>query len=272
MEQLGAMTEFFINVMGQSRADAEHNAAKAVMQGAYGDIQGIKTPELQLADLYEQGGAGINGFTEDARTRNAQMKALDGLTREVDFQGMTPEDAQAYNRSRQAAGSMDAGFRGAAEQQAAQRGMSSSIGAYAGALSSGQAATNRASAEGTQAASDSRQRYLQALEGLSGAGSAIRGQDFGIASQRAQAQDAINRFNVGQKSSTQAYNLGVPQQDFENQMGLGGLKMNSAGQMADELHGRGNRATKDAAKWGAASKNFLGGLGGGGGGGGGMPF
>ncbi len=270
MDQLGAAIEFFTNVLGQSRADAENNAAKYVQSQAYNEQLDINTPKLQQADLYQQDPASISGFTEDSRLRDYQMKALDGLGREVDFKGMTPEDAAAYNRSRQQAGMMDAGFRGAAEQQQAARGMGSSIGSYAAALSSGQAATNRASAEGTQAAADSRSRYLQALDGLSGAASGVRGQDFGIANQRAQAQDAINRFNVGQKSATQSYNLGVPQQDFENQMGLSNQRLKSAQQMADEYHKRAEDSLQTAAKFGASSRKMLGGMSGGGGGG--FPF
>lgn len=274
MEQLGAMTEFFINILGQSRADAERNAAKAVQQQAYFNQLNIDTPELQQADLYLQDPAELSKYTEDARTRGAQMRALEGLGREVDYAGMTPEDAAAYNRSRQQAGMMDAGFRGAAQQQAAARGMGGSVADYAAALSSGQAATNRASQEGTQAAADARQRYLQALEGLGSMGGNVRGQDFSVANARAQAQDAINRFNVGQKGATQAYNLGIPQQNFANQMGLAQQRLGAANQMAGEYNQRGDTAEKTAAKWGAASKNFLGGLGGGGmgGGGGGFPF
>lgn len=270
--------EFFMNVLGQSRADAEHNAAKMVQEGAFADIQNIIPPELQLAELYEQGPAEISKFAEDPRLRDAQLKALEGLGREVDFRGLTPEDIAANQRVAGETGRMEAGFRGAAQQSAAQRGMASSTGAYLGDLSAGQAATNRASAAGTENAAAARQRYLAALEGLGGMGAQVRGQDFGIAGQRASAQDAINRFNVGQRSATQAYNLGVPQQDFENQMGLGRLGLSAAAQYADEFNRRGERASATAAKWGAATNKLMNGMGGGGGGGfgggggGGFPF
>lgn len=260
MEQFGAMVEFFINVLGQSRSDAEANAARAVQMDAHRDWMNIDTPELQQADLIEQGPAEISRFTEDPRLRNAQLKALEGLTSEVDNKGMTPEDAAAFNRARQQAGTMDAGFRGAAEQQMAARGMSSGIGAYASALASGQAATNRGADMGMQADADSRQRYLQALNSLGDMGGQVRGQDFGVASQRAQAQDAINRFNTGQRTQNQAYNLGLPQQGFENSMALAGGRGQSAQGVSNMLMGRADRAEKTAAKWGAGTKNFFAGM------------
>ena len=143
---------------------------------------------------------------------------------------------------------------------------------YIGALSSGQAGVNRGADMASQAAADSRQRYLAALNGLSSQAGAMRGQDFGQAAQRAAAQDAINRFNTGQRSATQAYNLGLPQQDFENQMGLGGMKWGAAKDYANYDENQANRASATAAKWGSATKNLVGGMGASGGGGGGFPW
>jgi hypothetical protein len=225
------------------------------------DWTNIDAPELKTADLQLQGDAGISGFTEDANLRRYQMQALEGLSGEVANQGMTPEDALAVNRARGQAGAMDAGFRGAAEQANAQRGMGSSIGSYVGALGSGQAATNRGADMGMQAGADARARYMQALDSLSGQSGQMRGQEFGQASQRGAAQDAINRFNTGQRTATQQYNLGVPQQNFENQMNLAGGRNDAFGSAADFTDRRGDRAERTAAKWGAASKQFIGGMG-----------
>lgn len=261
MEQLGAMVEFFINVLGQSKADAEHNAARQLKLDGLKDWTNIDTPELQAAELQLQGDSGLSGFNEDANLRRYQTQALEGLSSEVANQGMTPEDALAANQARQQAGAMDAGFRGAAAQQQAQRGMGSSVGSYVGALGSGQAATNRGADMGMQAGADARQRYMQALDSLSGQAGGMRGQDFGQAAQRGAAQDAINRFNVGQRTQNQGYNLGLAQQDFENQMGLAGGRNAAFGSAADFTDRRGDRAERTAAKWGASSKQFLGGLG-----------
>ena len=99
MEQFGAMVEFFINVLGQSKADAEHNAARQLKMDGLKDWTNIDAPELQTMDLEQQQDAGINGYVEDSALRGYQMQALDGLSSEVANQGMTAEDANAVNRS-----------------------------------------------------------------------------------------------------------------------------------------------------------------------------
>lgn len=273
MEQASALVEYFMNILGQSKADAERNAALQIAQQGYRDWTNITAPELKPLDLQQQGATELGGITEDPRLRDYQMQALDALGSEVSHQGMTPEDMAAFQRARGMAGSVDAGLRGAAEQQAAARGMGSSTGAYLGALSSGQAGVNRASEMGTQAAADARSRYLQALDQLGGQSAGVRGQDYGIARNRAEAQDAINRFNTGMKWQNAQYNQGLAQQMFDNAMGLARGRMGASMGMADLYNQRGDNAEKTAAKWGAGTKNLLnsmwGGMGGWGGGGGG---
>lgn len=281
MDQFGAAVEFFINVLGQSRADAERNAAKSIMGDAYGGWLGIQTPEYQPLGVQEQGQSELGRYTEDQALRDYQMQALDALGREVQYGGMTPEDEAAANRARQQAGAVDLGLRGAAEQQAAQRGMGGGMADYVGALQSAQAGTNRSSEMGLQSAADARQRYLQALNALSGQAGGMRGQEFGMASERARAQDAINRFNVGQRTDTSRYNQSLTQQDIENQMRLAAGRFGAATTMGGLYNQRGDQAERTAAKWGKATNDMMsswgGAMGGGGGaggigGGGGMPW
>lgn len=267
MEQAGALIEFFMNVLGQSKADAERNAALQLRQEGLRDWTNIATPELSALDLQQQDGSEYGGIQEDPRLRQYQMQALEGLGETVASKGMTAEDAAAYNRARQAAGSIDSGLRGAAESQAAQRGMGGSTASLMSALSAGQAGVNRSSQMGTDAASDARQRYMQALNSLGDSSGQMRGQEYGIASRRAEAQDAINRFNTGMRWQNAMHNQGLSQQNFENQMGLAGGRSNAYNSTASAYDRRGDTAEKTAAKWGGATKNLWNGMAGGGWGG-----
>lgn len=257
MEQLGALTEYFFNVLGQSRADAERNAAVQIAQQGMSDWNNIDAPELQPLDLVQQGGTEFGNIVEDPRLRDYQMRALEQLGKEVDAKGMTDEDRAAYARARGMAGSVDAGLRGAAESQAAQRGMMGSTAAMLGALQGNQAGANRAAEMGTQAAADARQRYMAALNAMGTQAGGVRGQDYGIASQRAQAQDAINRFNAGMQWGNATYNQGLQQQMFDNAMGLAGGRNDAAMGLARFYNQRGDQAEKTAAKWGASTNNLL---------------
>lgn len=260
MEQAGALIEFFMNVLGQSKADAERNAALQLRQEGMRDWTSIDTPQLSPLELQQQEQTGLAGVTEDPRLRGYQMQALDQLGQEVASNGMTAQDAAAYNRARQMAGGVDAGLRGAAEQQAAQRGMASSTGSLLGALSAGQAGVNRASDMGTQAASDSRARYMQAVDMLGQQAGGVRGQDYGVARSRAEAQDAINRFNAGMRNQNGIYNQGLQQQMFDNSMGLAAGRNAAYNNLGNAYDRRGDNAEKTAAKWGAATKNMWNGL------------
>ena len=267
------IVEFLVNVFGMSRAEAEREAVKRVQEDAYKYTTDIKPPTLEEAKLFEQSPAELSKFTEDARLKAAQMKALEGLGREVEYEGMTPEDFAAVQRAQAQAGSVEAGLRGAAQREMAQRGATSSTAGYLGAISAAQAGTNRAADMQMQAAEDSRRRYMAALEGLGGLGGQVRGQEFGMASERASAQDAINRFNVGQKTATQQYNLGLAQQGFENQLRLAEARRAAAAQRAGAGKQSAEDAEKSAQKWGAAGAGLMKGYGsyasGAGGGGGG---
>lgn len=260
MEQAGALIEFFMNVLGQSKADAERNAALQLRQEGLRDWTNLETPEMSPLELQQQGLSEMGGINEDPRLRQLQMQALNSLGETVSAGGMTAEDAAAYNRARQMAGGVDAGLRGSVEQQAAQRGMQSSTGSMLGALNAGQAGVNRASQMGTDAASDARQRYMQALNMLGSQSGQVRGQDYGVARDRAQAQDAINRFNTGMRWQNAQYNQGLQQQMFDNSMGLAQGRSGAYGSVAGAYDRRGDNAEKTAAKWGNATKNLWGGL------------
>jgi hypothetical protein len=177
----------------------------------------------------------------DPKYKEYQNQALEGLSQSVAQKGMTDQDRLAYAQARQQGASTDLGLRQAAESQASQRGLGGS-GSYLADLMGAQAGANRTSQEGLQAASDARQRYMQALNQLAGNATQVRGQDYNIAANAANAQDAINRFNTSQLWNADMYNN---QQRFQNQMqklagqqqaGMGvyqGMMTNNAQQQQD---------------------------------------
>ena len=115
------------SIGGMVAGDVDREKARAILEEQLGELGGIGIPDLSQ---YTQGRTELAGVSEDPRLRTLQMQALDALAGEVASGGMTAQDRLAYDRARGAAGAMDAGFRGAAEQSAAQRGMASSTGAY----------------------------------------------------------------------------------------------------------------------------------------------
>jgi hypothetical protein len=86
-------------------------------------------------------------------------------------------------------------------------------------LQSQQEAAEMASKAGTDVAADAYKRALEAIEKRGAMATELRGQEFGEKAKKAEAQDIINRFNVGQMSEAQRRNI-----DRENQARLFNLQ------------------------------------------------
>jgi len=246
---IGAAVSLISNMIGQVNSDEQRRKATQLLQEQFGHLKGIDIPKLTELAVQQQ--ASTTGTSpEAAQSRGLQLKALEGLGREVDFQGMTPEDRAAYQQAQLQAGQTAGGLRGAVEQQAAQRGLSQGMGSYVGALTGSQGAANMAAGQGMQAAAQSRQRYLQALEGLGQGAGSMRGQDY----QAAMAQDAINRFNAEQRARGS-------QQYYQNQLGQYGLGVEQAQMLSGLGMQAADRAQRQGATYGAAGSQMIQGLG-----------
>lgn len=185
----------------QNNLENEKNRAAAMAELKKMEEEWKKLdPQLQemLAEQLQQS-TQLANIQEDPRLKQYQMRALDELGDIVQAGGKgTAEDALAYDTARQNAASTDMALRGAAESQASARGLGAA-GRFMGALQGAQAGANRMSQEGLQAAADNRKRYLQALNEMGNQAGQVRGQEYNMAANEANAQDAINRFNTGQK-------------------------------------------------------------------------
>lgn len=225
------------------RAKAERLAAQAVDQFKF-DV-----PELaKLAPTPVQ--SSLDTGTDDA-VRALQLRALDQLGAEASG-GMTAEDAQAMAMARNAAGQVDAGLRGAAQDRAAARGLGGSMTSYLGDLQGAQAGANAVGAMDAQMAADRRARQLQALGMLGQAAGDVRGQ--GMA--RASAQDALNRFNSGMAFDAARGNNANAMQRFDAQMKLGNARADAMRAESDRLSGKAARTGRD---WAAAGEAVAGG-------------
>lgn len=267
----GQMVDMFINAFGRSQADAEAREGQRAVTNAYYEALGLTPPDLDAIDLQQQQDTALGQIAEDPRLRDYQMQALDQLGSIVAAGGgMTAQDYEAYQRARQQAGMMSNAARQAALNEQQQRGLQGGNAALLSNLVSSQNANNQANQMGVQAASDSRARYLQALNQLGSQSSNVRGQDYGIASNRASAQDAINKFNAQMRQDTQKYNQGLSQQNFQNQAAAIGVHSNAAQQYNDARRNRQGDKQEDAAVWGEAAGNLTNSLISSAGGGGGM--
>jgi hypothetical protein len=203
-------------------ANAQHAAALAALQsiGVAPDLAakivnerfqqaGQLNPALQTA--MQQEGTGFNNITEDPRLKDAQMSALSSLQVRGNT-GLSQSDLASLNQIQNQSAQANQGQQGQIIQSMQQRGMGGSGAELAARLSGAQSQANNASQNSLNITGQAQQNALSALgQGGQLAGS-IRGQDYNVASQRAAAQDQLNRFNVNQKQAAQNANVGAQNQ------------------------------------------------------------
>lgn len=206
-------------------------------------------PEMEQA--VSVGPSEMAGIATDPSLRQAQLKALSKLQETGDAGG---RDAQFLADQARLEGDINAstqGQMGAIQQNLAARGMSGGGSEMVQRSIAAQQGANRQAQLGMDAKAQAEQRALQALMQSGQLAGQMQGQDFSQAAQKAQAADAISKFNasnlqgvnsrntgaanqaqqwnatsaqnaadqnVGAKNQAQQYNLGLNQQNFNNQM------------------------------------------------------
>lgn len=234
--------------------------------------QGELTPEQ--ADTISAQDSSLGAYSADPRLRQAQLNALGEMER-AGAEGYTAQDRAAMGAIMGDINARERGSREAIRASMAARGMSNSGLELLAQLSNQQAGAQRGSMEGLNLAAASRERALNALLQAGQLGGGIRQQDFSEAARKAEAQDIINRFNaansqqvlnqnvlarnqamaanlakrqgiadqnVALKNQQQAYNKGLYQQQFQNQMQKQGAVANALMGQANLAQQQGNQA------------------------------
>lgn len=226
-------------MMGGDDGEASRRQQELLMQQTLSEISGIPLPELQRIQLENPqwienlkaetlGPSAMQSVQVDPRLKSQQMAAMDALNEIQQGGGLNAQDranlAQIQNESAVA----DKGRRDAILQNMAQRGQSGSGLELLSQLQSSQAATDRAAQQGLNISGMAQNRALDAIMQSGQLANQMRGQEFGEQSKKAEAEDAINRFNTQNRQNVNQYNVGG-RQDISNQ----GVTMRNQNQMLE---------------------------------------
>lgn len=273
---------------GHEEAKGDQKRQEDELRAWLEQIQGISTPDPtdmevspedygylgdfnpELEALKQQGDSEFSGISLDPATRDAQMQALASFGDIANSGGLSDLDKAQLSQAQRQVGRQMQGARQAIDQNMQQRGMSGSGMELMNKLMAQQAGAEQANMAAMQQAAQAQQGRMAALQGMGNLGGSIRAQDYGIAADRAAAQDAINRFNTANsqavnqrntaaqntaglrnldtrqsmanastdnRNAAQAYNKGLKQQDFENKMNKGMAQGAARGAMSD-LYGK----------------------------------
>jgi hypothetical protein len=170
------------------------------------DYEGV---DSFLADNYETQDSLLSDINVDPRLQDNQMAALASLQGIIDNGGMSLKEQAQMQKLQGDVASADKGRRDAILQNMQARGQSGGGLELLAQMQSSQAATDRASQGGLDAAAMAQERALSAIMQQGNMSGQMRDQSFGEQSQQASAQDAINKFNTQNKMNTSQFNAGV---------------------------------------------------------------
>lgn len=167
---------------------------------------GELTPEME--QTFQQADSEMKAIEADPALREAQTSALSTLKREADQQGMTLEDRIAMTEGQMSAEAEAKGRQDAILQNLAQRGQLGAGQELAARMQAEQAGASREALRSAEVANAARKRALDAVLRRGELAGNVRGQDFSEKSSVAQAQDEINRFNIGNRQNVESRNVG----------------------------------------------------------------
>ncbi len=167
---------------------------------------------LQAEQLGE---SSMSELAPDQQSVDAQRSAL-GKLQELADKGFTEEDRAASRQLSRSVGADEQARQQSILGEMAARGQASGGQELAARLSSSQGAAARQAQSADQLAIDQANARKAALSQLGSQASQFRGQQFQEQSSQAQARDTINQFNAMQRAQANQYNLGN-QQSIANQ-------------------------------------------------------
>lgn len=251
-------------VIGEMGARSERRSARKARERALSILEGLDLPDIEkmriLAEMEQAeqlGPSAMEGVTPDEQAvadERAVLARLQGLTESggLDMQGRArlaeiQDQTGQMNRSRQEgvlANLRDRGQLGGGMELSAR-------------MSAAGEAANAANRGGMQTAADAERRYLESLSMRGDLSGRMRRDSFSEGAARANARDAIAKFNamnrqdVGMRNTNrqneaQYYNSGLYQQDFDNRFRRAAGQSNALTGHASALE---NSADRTANRW-----------------------
>jgi len=223
MGLFSSVGSYFGNVFGGGNKKAETGWRE--QRQAYEDaLNGLKGANVQSE------ASGMKNVKIDPRLRSAQMGALGAMQGEAARGGMGVEDKAALMQAQEETARQNAQQQGAIIQGGQARNTGGSSNTLASQLAAQQGTAQTNAMAGTQAAADARKRAMNAMAGAGEMGGKMEAQQFGEQAQAAQAQDAINAFNAGQrlKQATGVAGLGQKTGDIYAQQGQNKKQQNES--------------------------------------------
>lgn len=168
-------------------------------------VVGRLTPEEAVAQLQEQ--SAMDGVQVSPDLISAQKQALSQLKQVADEGGLTAIDRARLFDAKEEMATASRGAQEAILQEAQRRGVGGSGMEMANRMLAQQAAATRGARAGVDVAAEAQRRALEAIQQSGALAGTMRNQEFSEQARKAEATDAINRFNTDLTNRTQQANI-----------------------------------------------------------------
>jgi hypothetical protein len=260
----GAGLSLIGTIAGQVAAANDRASAAAAMQRA-SEAYNIPLPVLQQMVAEQLGPSAQESVYADPNLQAAQSDSLGGLQRISDSGGMTTEDRVNDEMMQRDAAQRAMAQRKSIVNTLARSGVNPGGASVAMQLGAARDQQEAGALAGAQTAADARRRAMQAVLQRGQMAGQMRSQGFNEASSRASATDKVREYNNRVVNQARMYNLGLPQQNFQNQMNRAAGMAGAQRSYADSLTGRANQTASMWSDLGAGAGKAVGGALGGGG-------
>lgn len=257
-DALGGVGAWAGGLMAEDEAKSQEQKVLELLQQSMDEYGRIDPNVLKQLTAVTQGDTEFDKIKEDPALRGAQMKALQQLQDVANQGGMTAIDRARLNDINNGLNQQQQARRQAMMTGAAQRGQMGSGLMYANMLGSEQAAAEAASQQGFNVQAEAQKRALEAMQNAGRLGGDIRGQDYGIARDRAGAQDRINQYNSELRNKMNQYNNDTLQQNMQNKMNLAGARTGLRQNQGAYWQNKANQTREQAQAGGRAIMGTLG--------------
>lgn len=223
---IGAVGNMVAAYMASGNADKANELIQAAVEKYGPEAEGV------ISDYASQelATSGLSAEAEAPEAVAAQREALRRM-QQVAAGGYTPEEETALRNIQSQTAAMASSQQAALQGQLQRQGVLDSGARIAMQQAAGQAAANRAGQAGLETAAQAQRRAFQAMQGLGGLGTSVRGQAYGEAERRAQAEDQKRLFEASSRLNVASNKLGAASGagQAQGQFGQVGPSMISAG-------------------------------------------
>lgn len=201
-DALGGLGGFYGSLLGDLLSAGDRKRQKELLDRELAMYEGLP---VDVA-THELGDSAYGDIREDPALRGEQMRTLSAL-RDIGMAGgMDAQARSALAEAQAATAAQERGQRQAILDQFARVGGKGGNSALLASLTAQQGSAQRAGMEGLRAAGDAQARQYRALLDAGSLAGGIRGQDYGVSSDRANALDRVALYNAQNRQAVAASN------------------------------------------------------------------